>query len=327
MRIVVLGTGPFAVPSFAALLAGPEEVVALVTRPDVQNKGRKEVVNPMRAFAEERNFPVHAPADINSAEGIELLKSLRPDLLVVCDYGQILSNEALAIPSLGGINLHGSLLPKYRGAAPINWVIWKGEQETGITVIHMTPQLDGGPALAVRSTPIGPTETTAELEPRLSQLGVDAVLESIALLKNWDRASPIGVRQDQSLATKARRLRKTDGIIRWDKSAQEIFNQVRALKPWPGTFTFWLREQGEPLRLVIDEVAIASSPSPASSTAQPGQVIAVTRDSLQVATSDGVLSLLRVQPAGKKSMPIADFLRGYPLHIGDRFGVPPGESD
>lgn len=323
MRIVVLGTGPFAVPTFAALLQGSDEVVALITRPEAQSKGRKEVINPMRAFGEEHQVPVHAPADINSAEGVELLKSLRPDLLVVCDYGQILSNEALAVAPLGGINLHGSLLPKYRGAAPINWAIWKGEQETGITVIHMTPQLDGGPALAVRSTPIGPTETTAELEPRLSQLGVEAVLESIELLRTWDRVSSLGVRQDQSLATKARRLRKTDGIVRWEKSAVEIFNQVRALKPWPGTFSFWLRESGEPVRLVLDEVAIADS---TFSSTLPGQVVAVTRDSLHIATGSGTLALLRVQPAGKKPMPIADFLRGYPLRIGDRFGVPPEET-
>ena len=325
MRILMLGTGPFAVPTFAALLDGPHEVPALITRPEVVAKGRKEVVNPMRQFAESRHVPVFAPQDINSPEGIELLRSLMPDLLVVCDYGQILSNEALATASLGGINLHGSLLPKYRGAAPINWAVWKGEKETGITVIHMTPQLDGGPAIAIRSTPIGPKETTADLEPRLAQLGIDAVLESIDKLAHWDKKTVLGVLQDQSAATKARRLRKSDGNLRWEKPAQEIFNQVRALKPWPGTFTFWLRDQGEPLRLVVDElevVAKTQEPSAATASPSPGSVVATNNHELQIAAGQGVISLLRVQPAGKKPMPIDDFLRGNPVRIGDRFGIP-----
>ncbi len=333
MRILMLGTGPFAVPTFESLLNSSHHVPALITRPEVAAKGRKEIVNPMRAFAETRQVPVYAPTDINAAEGVELLRSFQADLLVVCDYGQILSNEALGSAKVGGINLHGSLLPKYRGAAPLNWAIWKGEQETGVTVIHMTPLLDGGPAIAIRSTPIGPNETTAELEPRLAQLGVPAVLEAIEKLEKWDGHSPLGERQDQALATKARRLRKSDGNLQWQRSATEILNQVRALKPWPGTFTFLLRQDGEPLRLVVDAISVANSTDGdaiaggGTTGVIPGEVVAVSKDRLQVAAGAGVISLERLQPAGKKTMSIADFLRGYPVRVGDRFGPLPGDDE
>lgn len=318
MRIVMLGTGPFAVPTFAALLAGPHEVPALITRPTPPAKGRvKFSLNPMRDLAEARGLPVFAPEDINAAESLALLTSLRPDLLMVCDYGQILSPASLATAPLGGINLHASILPKYRGAAPINWAILKGDTETGVTVIHMTPLLDGGPCVAVRTTPIGPEETTAELEPRLANLGVSAVLEAIELLSRWDRVSPIGAVQDQTLATKAPRLKKTSGLVNWERTATEIVNQVRGLKPWPGTHTYWLRAAGEPLRLILDQVSIADD---GTANAPPGTVVAATNDRICVATGDGVLSLDRVQPAGKRVLSAAEFLNGYRIHEGDKFG-------
>ena len=271
----------------------------------------------MRDLAEARGLPVFAPDDINSAESLELLTSLRPDLLMVCDYGQILSPAGLAVAPLGGINLHASLLPKYRGAAPINWAILKGDTETGVTVIHMTPLLDGGPCVAVRTAAIGPEETTAELEPRLAELGVAAVLEAIELLSRWDRVSPVGVVQDQTLATKAPRLKKTSGLVKWERTAKEIVNQVRGLKPWPGTHTYWLRADGETLRLILDKVSLADD---VVANAPPGTVVAVTSDRLCVATGDSVLSLDRVQPAGKRVLSAAEFLNGYRIHVGDKFG-------
>jgi len=321
MRIVVMGTGQFAVPMFAAILEAGHAVPALITRPVPPATGRKKETlhpNPMRDFAEARSIPVHAPQTTSSDDARALLRSLTPDLLAVCDFGEILSPDTLAIAPLGGINLHASLLPKYRGAAPINWAILKGELETGDTVIHMTPKLDGGPILAIARTPIGEDETSAELEPRLSQLGVPAVLNAIEQLSHWDRVSPIGTPQDQSLATHARRLRKTDGNVVWTRSARRIHNQVRGLQPWPGVFTHYLKSGG-PLRLILDRVSMQPGAGPSF---EPGQVILVNASQLLIQTGDGLLSLHRVQPAGKRPMDVKEFLRGHQIQVGDRFGDP-----
>lgn len=319
MRILMLGTGPFAVPTFRWLLASAHEVPALVTRPPRASRGGKaEPAGPMQAVAEEHGLPVLMPESINSPEGREAIARWNAELLVVCDYGQILSAETLALAPRGGINLHGSLLPKYRGAAPVNWAVWHGDEETGVTVIHMTPRLDGGPILAVRRTPIGPAETTPELEVRLSELGVDAVIESLDLLAAHPADAVLGEKQDQSLATKAPRLAKTDGQVDWSRTAQQIFNQVRALKPWPGTYTNLLREGQPPLRIILEKVSVASD---LVGDYSPGEVVHVDKNSLQVATGAGVLSLDIVQPAGKRAMPVGEWLRGCAVRIGDTFGA------
>ncbi len=319
MRIIMMGTGPFAVPTFESLLESQHDVVVLVTRPTppVRSRG-KAPRNPMREVAEARGIEVLSPDNVNAEAARKQLASLRPDLYVVCDYGQILSPATLSIPPLGGINLHGSLLPKYRGAAPVHWAILNGDEETGITVIHMTPKLDGGPVLTLRSTPIGRSETTEELEPRLALLGVEAVHEAIALLAAWDRSSPLGTLQDAALACRAPRLNKSDGAVDWSLSATRIYNKFRALKPWPGTFTHWLRADGEPLRLLLDDIAIVEGTD--CETASTGSVLVSDGTRLEVATGDGILSLLKVQPAGKRVMAIDEFLRGYPIPVGDRLG-------
>lgn len=328
MRIVMFGTGPFAVPTFVRLLQGDtDEVVALVTRPiDDPGQRRKSAANPMRDAAEahnarsplERALPILAPVNANDAQFVSELSGWQPDLLVVCDFGQILSAECLASARLGGINLHGSLLPKYRGAAPIHWAIYKGETTTGVSVIHMTGKLDGGPVLTEAATPIAPTETTETLEPRLAQLGVDPVLKAIDLLRHWDGVSPLGHPQDPAAATHARRLRKEDALLNWKRSALQLANQIRAFQPWPGTYTLIPRNSGEPQRLIVLNATVAASETPAMST--PGEVVHVDPSSLQVATGAGVLALELVQPAGKKPMAIDAFLRGNPIKVGDRLG-------
>jgi methionyl-tRNA formyltransferase len=329
MRIVVLGTGPFAVPMFASLLVSPHDVRALITRPTLPAKGReKHPINPMRELAESRNLPVYAPTSINSPEGQAVLRELAPDLLAVCDYGQILAADVLALAPLGGINLHASLLPKYRGAAPIQWALLNGEGETGVTVIHMTPRLDSGPILAVRKATIGNDETHPELEERLAELGIEPVQEAIALLANWDRQSPIGQRQDPALASKAPRLKKEHGAVDWSQSAEQIRNQVRALKPWPGTFTFWRRPGHEPLRILIDGVSVlalgirAAAKVGAAQTAgyAPGEVVVSDGKQLIVATGEGGLGISQIAPAGKRHMTVAEFLRGYRIQEGDVLG-------
>ena len=246
-----MGTGPFAVPTFEWLIDSPHEVLGLITRPTRPSRGRQgPPPNPMRSTAESHGVEVYAPESINEPTSIELLKQFDADLFVVCDYGQILSREALATAKLGGINLHGSLLPKYRGAAPINWAMLAGDTEVGITVIHMTAKLDGGPALAKRSIELNDDDTAVEAEEKLSRIGVEAVADSIDQLSEWDGARPIGELQDPALATRAPRLSKRDGLIDWSHSAVEIRNRLKALQPWPGVYTNWHGKK-HPLRLIV----------------------------------------------------------------------------
>ena len=202
MRTVMLGTGGFAVPTCCGLLESTHDVLAVVSRPPRAAAGRSRAStarNPMRELAERHGLTLHLPADINSTQGLSLLQQLQADLLVVCDYGQILSAAALATTRLGGINLHASLLPKYRGAAPVNWALYHGETTTGVTVIHMNPQLDAGPCLIQEATPIDPQEDAVQLESRLAKLGCAAVQRAIEQLAGWDGQSPLGQVQDQTL--------------------------------------------------------------------------------------------------------------------------------
>lgn len=320
MRIVVMGTGPFAVPSFLRLLQRDEhDVACLITRPVPAPRGRRRAStpppNPMRDVANDLGLEIHEPPSINEPAAIQLLDELAADLFVVCDYGQILSNEALSKAKLGGINLHASLLPLYRGAAPINWAVYHGESETGITVIHMTPRLDAGPNLVQRTTPIQLDDDAVTLEQRLAEIGATAVEDAITMLSHWDGESPVGTMQDNSRATKAPRLKKQDGKIDWSRSATEIANQVRAFRPWPGCYTDWQRPGREPLRLLISQVKAVETARP---TKTAGQVAEVATDRLVISCGTGALELLEIKPAGKKSLPVADYLRGYPMKIGDQ---------
>lgn len=319
MRLVMMGTGPFAVPTFASLLDSSHVVCALVTRPAVigQTRGKTQTPpNPMRELAESRGVPVLAPDSVNDESSRRALEALGVDLYVVCDYGQILSAETLAVAPLGGINLHGSLLPKYRGAAPIQWALWHGEQETGVTVIHMDPRLDAGPCLVQCSTLIGPTETAVDLEPRLAQLGVGPVHQALELLSGWDGTSPLGKLQDPAQATRAPRLKKRDGEVDWTRAAADIFCQFRAVQPWPGLFTYYFRPSGEPLRVILEQVAAV----PTQLSHLPGFLAPSDGQGFLVATGRDALRVSRLQPAGKRAMDAAEFLRGYPLHAGARFG-------
>lgn len=312
MNIVVFGTGPFAVPTFEKLLASEHSILAVVTRPIADSgKRRKSAENPVRDLAEKSNLPVLDPPSVNDAAIIQQLREINADLFFVCDYGQILSRDCLSASRLGGINLHGSLLPKYRGAAPINWAIYHGEQETGVTVIHMTPKLDGGPALAFAKTDIGADETTEDLEPRLSQIGVGAVMEAIELLASWNGTDPIGQKQDNKLATKAPRLAKSDGNLDWTKSAKQLELQIRAFQPWPGSFTHYPGAK-QPTRLIVHKASVLQ----VETNAPPGVVVVADKDLLAIQTSEHALAIHQVQPAGKRSMPIMDFLRGNKVEVG-----------
>ncbi len=318
MKIVVMGTGGFAVPSFKALVDSRHVVPALFTRPARLATGRRQPpVNPMREFAEAAGIPVLAPESIDSPEAHHELKQLEPDVLVVCDYGQILAAATLQLARYGGINLHASLLPKYRGAAPINWAIYHGESETGVTVIHMTRQLDGGPCLIQSKVAIGAEETAVELEERLAELGAEAVAQGLELLASGHGES-IGLPQDTAFVTQAPRLKKTDGQVHWSRTAQQINNQVRAFKPWPRSYTDLFRPDCKPIRLILDEVSVADD-SPQN--LKPGTIIDLHKNRLLIATGLGSLSLERIQPTGKRVLAIDEFLRGYSLNSDVFFGT------
>ncbi len=319
MRLIMMGTGPFAVPTFRVLLQTHHEVVALVTRPTRPRRGKQPApVTPMRDVANEHGVPVFDPEDINAEPSFELLADLDADLLVVCDYGQILSVAALAAARLGGINLHASLLPKYRGAAPINWALYHGETETGVTVIHMTPQVDAGPCIAQGRTLIDPDETAQQLEERLAEVGAWLTVRAIDSLETGHlQALP----QDPALASRAPRLKKSHGQLDWSRPAVAIKNHVRAMIPWPGTYTHWLREGGKPLRLIVNWVEVADRDD---QQADPGEIVQADDNGLVVAAGQGSVALESVQPAGKRALSVAEFLNGYPVKPGDRFGPTEG---
>lgn len=312
MRIVFLGTGPFAVPSLRRLHASPHEVVCAVSRPP---KGRRAIPAPVQMAAKELGIKVWLPETVNAETACAELADQKADLLVVCDYGEILKPPALASTRLGGVNLHGSLLPKYRGAAPVQWAVLNGDAETGNTVIQMTPGLDAGPCLGVQRIAIDPDETAGQLEARMAELGADLVLEVVDQLQEGT-ATPIV--QDKSQATKAPRLAKEQGNIDWSLRAIQIKNQIRALQPWPRAFTHWRRPEGDPLRLIIHRAAVESADVPQEFVV-PGEVVCV-EPRLLVGTGQGVLQLDELQPAGKRIMTAEEFLRGHPMRIGDRLG-------
>ena len=311
-----MGTGPFAVPMFRALLGTPHEIVAVVTRPDHAPPGRRPPPNPMRAAADAAGIGMLAPERVNDPPTVASLAALRPDLFVVCDYGQILSRELLAVPPLGGINLHGSLLPRHRGAAPVQWTIREGDAVGGVSVIHMTPALDAGNVIVSRATPVGPQETAADLEPRLADLGAGAVIAAVetmqAALVATGSVAGIGIPQDTSQATRAPRLSKQDGLVDWSLPAATIERMRRALEPWPRLTTFFTRGDGQRQRLVLEEVAVAAHPGAVA--AAPGTVLATDGGRLTVACGAGAaLAITRLVPEGRRSMTAADFLRGSPL--------------
>ncbi|HEY3392353.1 MAG TPA: methionyl-tRNA formyltransferase [Lacipirellulaceae bacterium] len=312
----MLGTGPFAVPTLRALVADrAHQVVLVVTRPPAD---RKITASPLQRAGEELALPIWSPTTVNSPDAQEKLRTLAADLLVVCDYGEILRPETLTTTRLGGINLHGSLLPKYRGAAPVQWAILRGENETGASIIQMTPGLDAGPLLAQQRTPIDPDEDAVQLEARLAAIGAELVLR---VIDDLQRGTAKPIPQDAKLASKAPRLKKELGAIDWSRPAQEIKNQVRALRPWPRAYTFWRRSGAEPLRLNIDRVTIHPLPVGEGRVidSAPGTILDASAR-LLIATSDVPLEILELQPAGKRSMSASDFLRGYRIQSGERFG-------
>jgi methionyl-tRNA formyltransferase len=323
MRIVMMGTGTFAPPTFRALLQSSHAVVGLVTQPDrpigQERSSTRQTGLGMGKIAQERSIPVFQPESINTPEGVAGLRAFDPDLLVVAAYGQILSKDVLAVPPQGGINVHASLLPKYRGAAPVAWAIYHGETHTGVTIIRMSVFLDAGDILAQESVEIGPEETAGELETRLADLGARL---AVRVVTEISAGTAKGIKQDKNQATKAPKLTKEHGLINWLRSGRDICNQIRAMQPWPTAYTFLHRKQQEPLRLIVHRAIWRES---ANKNFTPGEALVDPTEAGRLTVAAGGRSrveILELQPAGKRRMSAAEFLRGHPLDSGDRLGSP-----
>ena len=319
MRIVMMGTGLFAEPTFEALLASPHQVVGLVTQPEraagQQSGSTRQTGRGMKTIALERNVAVLQPESINTPDGVAALKSLNPELLVVAAYGQILSKEVLSVPARGGVNVHASLLPKYRGAAPIAWAIYHGETRTGVTIIRMTVGLDAGDMLAQEAVEIGQHETAGEVEARLAPLGARLALDVLARMEQ----GPVsGSKQDPALVTKAPKLKKENGLIDWTRAASQVCNQIRAMQPWPTAYTFFHHAGQPPLRMLILKAIAEASATP---SIRPGHAETLGTEALYVAAGGGGrVKILELHPAGKRRMTADEFLRGRRPQPGDFFG-------
>ncbi len=305
-----MGTPEFAVPTLQALLDHNENVVAVVTQPDrPKGRGRKLSLPPVKILAESHAIPVLQPTKIRTDDFLETIREFDPDLIVVAAYGRILPGPLLNLPPLGTINVHGSLLPKYRGAAPIQRAILNGEKETGITIMQMDEGMDTGDILLQKSLFIKKNDTSATLAAKMADLGGRLLIEAIDLLRK-EKLQP--EKQDDSLATDAPMLDKDEARIDWKKPAERISCLIRGLDPWPLAFT---EHEGEWLRLFAPEV-ISGEP-----TEPPGTLCRADRDGLMIATGHDYLLVREVQRQGGNRMTVDAFLRGRPLQTGIRFGA------
>jgi methionyl-tRNA formyltransferase len=308
LRIVFMGTPDFACPTLQMLLDRGERVVAVVTQPD-RPKGRGQQLQPppVKELARRHAIPVLQPVKVRVPEAIEEIRALRPDLIVVVAFGQILPKALLDIPPRGCINVHASLLPRYRGAAPLNWCIINGETETGVTTMLMDVGLDTGDMLVKRSLAIDPEEDARSLHDRLALLGATAMAQTLDLLVQ-DALVP--EKQDDSQSCYAPMLKKELGCLDWNKDPQTLKNLVRGVTPWPGAYT-WL--DGKLLKVFRIRVG--------SSAGQPGTVLRADREGLEVACQGGSLIIDELQLEGKKRLAAAEFLAGYQVPAGTSLGM------
>ena len=308
MRIVFMGTPESAVPTLRRCLQDGHDVVAVWTQPDrPSGRGNKVSASPVKEFALSRGLTVHQPARLKIDDSAELFRSHDADVAVVVAYGRILPQSFLEAPKQGCVNVHFSLLPKYRGAAPVNWAIVNGEEETGVTTMMIEPKLDSGPILLQRNTQIGEKETAPEVMQRLSEMGAELLSETLR-----DLAQLQPREQDHDQASFAPILRKEDGLINWSASAPSIDRSIRGFQPWPNAYTTFQSRQ-----LTLWNAV----PESAANETAPGEVLFARGDDLIVACGEkSTLRLLEVQPEARRRMAVRDFLNGVPLKIGDRLG-------
>ena len=312
LKVILMGSGALACPLLEGILgAGRDDVAAVVTQPDrAGGRGLQCQSCVVKTLAVERGLPVLTPEDASEESFVAQLAALKPDVIVVASYGQFLKKNLLAVPRLGTINVHPSLLPKYRGASPIQWALANGDAETGVSVLYVTPKMDAGDILAQERFPILPADTYGSLEPKLAAKGGEQLLR---VLDAFRAGQTQGIPQDGTQATFARKLEKEDGLVDWKLPAEAIQNRLRGFAPWPGAYTFL---PGGVL-LKLHEVKVEAG----AAGAAPGTILEAAGAGPLIATGKDALRLTVVQPAGKKAMPGPAFLCGHRLHAGDRLGA------
>lgn len=310
MKIVYMGTPDFAVAPLEAIIQAGHQVTAVVTQPDKQKGRGKEVqMTPVKECALKHGIPVFQPVKIKEAEAVEQLKKYPADIFVIAAFGQLLSEEILNMPEFGCINIHASLLPAYRGAAPIQWVIINGESETGVTIMQMAKGLDTGDMLCKKVVPIDSKETGESLHDKLMEAGAQLIVEALPKI---ERGELIPEKQDDSLSSYASRLTKSMGLIDWNKDAATLERLIRGLNSWPSAYTFY---HGKTLKIWEADVIEGESVQ-----AVPGCIIHVDKDYFDVACGQGLLRVRSLQLEGKKRVSVKDFLLGYEVSAGLRLG-------
>jgi methionyl-tRNA formyltransferase len=315
LRIVFFGTPEFAVPSLHALDQSRHSLVAVVTQPDrARGRGQKARPGAVKQYAESARLPIFQPEKLRDAVFLETLRNVRADLGVVAAYGKILPDAVLTTPELGLINVHASLLPKYRGAAPVHRAVIAGDTETGVTIMRVVEALDAGPMLSRMVRSIGEDETSLDVERGLAGLGAGMLLQAVDALAE---GRAVEIPQNDQDATYARKIERADGVIEWSRPAREIHNQIRGLHPWPHAFAELNGERVILLRSAVDDAGPMTPSSP------PGSILLARGDDLRVQTGAGVLAVLGLQREGRRPMTTREFLAGRKVAPGERFTRPP----
>jgi methionyl-tRNA formyltransferase len=310
LRVAYFGTPDFAVPTLDALLASHHRVVAVVTQPDrPRGRGQKMTPSPVKARAMAARVPILQPAKLKDAAFVDAFTALRSDLGVVAAYGRILPAALIATPRLGMVNVHASLLPRYRGAAPIHRAIIAGETTTGVTIMRVVEALDAGPTIAAREHAIGPDDTSQEVERSLAGIGAELLASVVDRLATGQATE---VPQDDRLATYANRLTREDGLIDWRLPAAAIHNLVRGLVPWPHAHSFL-----DGVRFIILQSRALGS---GGAHPGPGTIVKASGDDLVIAAGDGFLQVLGIQPEGRRGLTAREFLAGHAARVGSMFG-------
>ena len=308
MNIVFMGTPEFALPTLEKIYNSSHSILSVITQPDrPKGRGQKQVDSPIKKFALENNLPILQPATVNTKEFIASLLENRPDYIIVVAFGQILSETLLKVPKQFCINLHSSLLPKYRGAAPINRAILNGETRSGVTTMIMDKGMDTGDILLVDETPIEQNDDAQSLHDKLSEQGGKLVLETLSRLQKNDL---LPTPQNSDLASYAPKLKKEESLIDWKIDAENIFNKIRGLSPWPGTHTLY---NGKRLAILKGEIVLGESSD------HPGHVERITDTGIEVGTGKNRLKITELKLEGKKAMPVKSFLSGYKITRDDIF--------
>lgn len=309
MKIIFMGTPDFSVPTLDAIKKDGNEIVLVVTQPD-KKKGRKGILTPppVKEWAVKNNISIFQPVKLREKQNIEELEKYEADVIVVAAFGQILPKEVLDMPKYGCINVHASLLPKYRGASPIQWAILNGDDETGVTTMQMGVGLDDGDILLQKKVPISSEDTGGSLFDKLSKVGADLLVETLHRIEKNDI---VRIPQDDEKATHVGLIKKDFGILSFDEENKYILNKIRALNPWPSAFTFYKDK--------MVKIWKAKSVSFNNKGYEYGDLVVENKDELLVVTRNGAISILELQEEGKKRMQAADFLRGHKIEKGDKF--------